>query len=592
MQKKIIFITLLGLVVFGFFNTTYADTTVHLGIETSSGEIYNQDITVAPCDSEDNGVMTITAYCALVQSGIASDWSGLWINSINGIINNDGENGIYWMWLTNLNTDNTTPESSYNLSAKQYILNQDDKILFYYGTNPLNISVNNLNPTVGDNVIITVTELGLDSSWNPIWNQAIGGKIIVGSNTFDLNDTGSYSLTVSDTNTLTARGQKTGFIDTSEITITPQAVIVPPPIVSGGGGGGSYYTPLPVEKVKFDLEKAFQFILSQQKENGSFGEDLYTDWIALTLASGNYQGQTIRLIKYFGEPKIDSLILTDYERHAMALMALGLNPYNTNGINYIEKITASFDDKQFGDVNEDNDDIFALIVLQNAGYNQNDKIISDDISLILSAQNENGSWDESVDMTGAGIEALSAFNQNEQVKNVLIKAKNFLKQNQKDNGGWNDNASSTAWALEGIMALNEKPEDWKKGDNTPLDYLATIQDTDGGIKNENIQNKIWETAYVVSSLSGKTWNQLMQKFKKETPVIAEVTKEPTRKIENKVAIKKNTPPKNNITKIKLEDLANQNIASVITAKTPSPTQTETPKKGWFARFLDSIFSVF
>ena len=41
--------------------------------------------------------------------------------------------------------------------------------------------------------------------------------------------------------------------------------------------------------------------------------------------------------------------------------------------------------------------------------------------------------------------------------------------------------------------------------NTPLDYLATIQDTDGGVKDSNMQNKIWETAYVTSALSGKTW---------------------------------------------------------------------------------------
>ncbi|MFA5778243.1 MAG: prenyltransferase/squalene oxidase repeat-containing protein [Candidatus Paceibacterota bacterium] len=606
MQRKIIFITLLGLAVFGFFNTTYADTTVHLDIETAGGEIYNQDITVTPCDSEDNGVMTITAYCALVQSGIASDWSGLWINSINGIINNDGENGIYWMWLANLNTNNATPESSYNLSAKQYILNQDDKILFYYGTNPLNISVSNLNPTVGDNVIITVTELGLDSSWNPIWNQAVGGKITVGSDTFDLDDTGSYSLTVSDTNTFTIKGQKTGFIDTSEITITPQAIIVPPPVISGGGGGGSgsYFTPPPVEKVKFDLEKAFQFILSQQKENGSFGEDLYTDWIALTLASGNHQEQTIKLIKFFGETKIDSLVLTDYERHVMALMALGLNPYNTNGINYIEKIIASFDGKQFGDANEINDDIFALIVLQNAGYFQDEKIINDDISFVLSKQKENGSWDESIDMTGASMEALFTFNQNESVKNALEKAKEFLKQNQKDDGGWN-NASSTAWAIEGILAMGEKPEDWKKNEDTPLDYLATIQDTDGGIKNEYLQNKIWETAYVVSSLSNKTWNQVMQKFTKPKEIIIPqkieekspqqtITKKsiPIAKSKNKASPVGLQPREKEISKI--ENLANQNVATAINAFTDSTTETKTeiPKRNWFLKLLDKVFNIF
>ena len=48
----------------------------------------------------------------------------------------------------------------------------------------------------------------------------------------------------------------------------------------------------------------------------------------------------------------------------MALMSLGLDPYNTNGENYINKIISGFDRKQFGDASVDNDDIFALITLQ------------------------------------------------------------------------------------------------------------------------------------------------------------------------------------------------------------------------------------
>jgi hypothetical protein len=298
----------------------------------------------------------------------------------------------------------------------------------------------------------------------------------------------------------------------------------------------------------------------------------------LAFASVNNQDQTIKLIKYFGNSKIENASVTDYERHAMALMALGLNPYNTNSENYIEKITGSFDGKQFGDVNQDNDDIFALIVLQNAGYSQADKIINDDISFILGAQNANGSWDNSVDMTGAAMQALSAFSPNPGLEESLGKAEDFLKQNQKNNGGWNDNASSTAWALEGILALNEKPEDWIKNSNTPFDYLATIQDTDGGIKDASMTNKIWETAYVTSALSGKTWNQIMQKFEKPiTPTKIEFTKKNTK-----------------IQKLKLETTASviNTITNIPIPLATNQTETPAPKKNWFARLLDNIFGGF
>ncbi len=143
-----------------------------------------------------------------------------------------------------------------------------------------------------------------------------------------------------------------------------------------------------------------------------------------------------------------------------------------------------------------------------------------------------------MDLTGAGIEALANFDQNINVKNALTKAEQYLKQNQKDDGSWNDNASSTAWALEGITALDENPEDWKSGDKTPLDYFASIQDTDGGIKDADSQTKIWETSYVASVLSGKTWNQIMQNFQKPKTAIVAKNKN-TKKIVKKI---RTTPP--------------------------------------------------
>ena len=81
-----------------------------------------------------------------------------------------------------------------------------------------------------------------------------------------------------------------------------------------------------------------------------------------------------------------------------------------------------------------------------------------------------------------------------------------------------------------------------------------MQDTDGGIKNENLNNKIWETAYVASILSDKTWNQIMQKFEK--PVVTEIQQESIQKEETKTMVVKKSPiakvnnPNDN--KIKLE----------------------------------------
>ncbi|PIP69185.1 hypothetical protein CO033_02560 [Candidatus Nomurabacteria bacterium CG_4_9_14_0_2_um_filter_32_10] len=637
MKNKIIITSLISFTIFYFFNTAYANTTINLNIETDAGSIYNQSIDVVPCDSEGDGVMKATPYCALVQTNIPNDYSGLWVNSINNILNNDNNNGAYWMWLVNFNIDPTGP---YSLSSKQYTLENNDSILFYYNTNPLDISVDNFNPTVGDNITITITELGLDPSWNPIWNPAIGGKVIIGANTYDLDVNGTYSLLISDTTQLETKGQKDGFIDTSSITIIPSPAPTPEPVRHSSGG--SYISTQPiVSKTVFDTRKALNFLISQQKENGSFGEELYTDWSTIALMSTDtYQNNKIKLIKYYSSNQPIGDSLTDYERRAIALMSLGLNPYNTNGENYIKKIADSYDGQQFGDLEKDNDDIFALIVLQNAGYTENEKIITDSINHILTKQKENGSWDESIDMTGAAIQAIAIFTEENfllrgvsqvdeprgsaplasgdsdlgkerffsvKIQDALLKAKEFLKQNQKEDGGFG-NVSSTSWAISGIFALSEKPEEWKKNKKNPLDYLAENQDTDGGMKNppgldeagEYLQNKIWETAYTLTALSGKTWNQIMQKFEKKEEIITKTEKEELeKKIEKILALLENKNKTTKIikvdipTEIKIEDKniidPKINTANVINSL---ENNNDRNKNNWFKNILQKIFTIF
>ena len=302
---------------------------------------------------------------------------------------------------------------------------------------------------------------------------------------------------------------------------------------------------------------------------------MYTDWATLALTSNQniLKLNLDKINKYFSNQKFSSENLTDYERHTMALMALNLNPYNLNGENYIKKITDKFDGAQFGDTQKDNDDIFALIVLQNAGYTENDKIISNTINFILSKQQKDGSWDESVDLTGAGIEALFIFQDNNNVKTALENAKNYLIKNQKNDGSWG-NISSTAWALEGLTSLGEKIND------TTLEYFADNQDTDGGIKDTNIENRIWQTSYVLTSLSGKTWTEIMQKFKTlslESDII-------------KPSFFTNSHQAQFIQKIKkFQEIKKEKINQNSIIKTESEQIQSEVRQNWFKKILKKIF---
>ena len=499
--KKILFIAFVLFI--GLAGVARADTNIHLTIKTNNGNIYDQDISVSACNS-DNGAtsnLTTTAYCAVMQTGLPSNWNWAWppgafLNSFNNI------------------AGYTSQDSSLNN-------------VYHY------------------------------------WSWSVNGT----GGATGLNE---YTLFPNDLITIT-------FVDP----IDPSSAIQ---IFSGGTT-----SPVKENKIKpvFDIKKALDFLSSKQKNNGPFGDlpaslrealpagDLYTDWATLAFAGNDdYQIEKSKLENYYFTEKIYDGSLTDYERHSMALMALGLDPYNTNGENYIEKITTSFDGKQFGDPFEDNDDIFALIVLQNAGFTKDENIIDNTINFILSKQKKDGSWDENVDMTGAAIESLSNYKDSSSVQIALEKGEAYLKKELRDNGSFNENVSSTTWALEGILSLGEKPEDWQKNNNSPLDYLALNQDLDGGIREADINSKIWETAYATSAIEGKTWNQIMQKFDpiRNRPSVASATVTLGQPASNGTKIK-------NITKKIVPLPANEAIV----------TPTKPQKKSWFIRFLNNIF---
>jgi hypothetical protein len=590
-MKKIWGSILFGIIIFTGVAHAEEALTVNLNIRSGDTIIFSETIPLQSAGTIDlNGhtISTNSVLAILNDADLLSEnfeiadlqyydsFGSFYLKCIESAVGNDCDN---WQYVVN----DVSPTSSID----QESVSGGETIYFYFGpTSKISLSSSAITTTetltvwaykydyenntwvIRDGINAGLTQPNPDDPFNPleIQTQTIDAN---GEAQFSSIPVGTYSVGI----------KEDFYFPTESLTVRES--------VSSSGGGGSSSSGskrnkntgsvLGAEtKIGFNLEKAFAFLISQQKENGSFGEDLYTDWIALALASGSHQTETIKLIKYLGESKTENFRLTDYERRAIALMALGLNPYNTNGENYIEKIILSFDGKQFGDINEDNDDIFALIVLQNAGYIPNEKIMNDDITFVLGRQKENGSWDESVDMTGAAMEALSFFNQDEKVKSALEKAKKFLKENQKDNGSWNNNASSTAWALQGILATSEKPEDWTKKTNSPLDYLTTLQDADGGIKNDRTESKIWETAYVISSLSGKTWNQTMQKFDKQTrPAISpETFKKPA--LKQKILESQNTKKQS------------ATITTSAITLPPTTIEMETSKKNWFVRLLQSI----
>lgn len=287
----------------------------------------------------------------------------------------------------------------------------------------------------------------------------------------------------------------------------------PPNRGSSAGSSGTSATP-----AIFNLVSALAYLKSAQSSDGSFGgSDLYTDWAAIAFGAGDVTGNSRDSLTAHlaSRDTIISSLLTDNERRAMALLALGENPYSFNGVNYIGAIVGAFGGAQFGDTDLVNDDIFALIPLANAGYTEDDEAIVKSVAFLISEQNEDGSWVGSVDVTAAAIQALKLFDDLGDVDETISKAEDYLKNAQGTDGGWG-NISSTSWAIQAESALNAS---WRKNGKNGLDYLAAQQinaNNNSAVLgvNETPENIIWATSYAIAAASGKTWNEIMQSVSK------------------------------------------------------------------------------
>ena len=269
-----------------------------------------------------------------------------------------------------------------------------------------------------------------------------------------------------------------------------------------------------------NVGKLIQFLISKQDPEGLIENPLFTDWTALAFSSyfsvyNPEHPNFISLKNYFLRntdpgPSLGSPILS-FIRRAMALMALGINPYSGTPVNYVQKIINSFDGNQVGDPELVNDDIFALLVLRKAGFDSTDEIVTATTKFILENQKPDGSFAGGVDMTAAAIQSLSLVSGVEGVSQALSKARTYLQSQQQEDGGFG-NPDSTSWAMQAIVALGEDWRDWKKNNRAPGEYLLLLQKQDGSLDSPL---PVWSSAFAVPAVYGKSWGMILNSFSKE-----------------------------------------------------------------------------
>lgn len=402
----------------------------------------------------------------------------------------------------------------------RYTLQNGDKAYIIFGSQ-WKVSTDKSAVSAGESFEVTAEQY--DSSTG-LYVPASGG--VAGAVQFDSN----FTATEFSTSTIDANGHarlslgtlgdysvgitSTGYFPNTPITVS--APVAPPsnggsPSTGGGGGGGGSS----ISNNNINVDRALEFLAGRQRANGSFGSSLYTDWAAIAFGVGPQSAVRDKVKEYLKSAADNLASATDFERHAMALMSLGINPYDGTEINYIQKIVEKFDGVQVGEPFLVNDDIFAIFPLLKAGYSENDLIIQKISAFIISKQANDGSFENSVDLTSATIQALSLVPTFPNVSSALSKARLYLSSQQKMDGGFGS-SFSTSWVLQAIVALGDSSLNWAKNNSTPNNYLAGLQEDDGGIENKTADEgtRIWATAYAIPAALNKTWDSIFVSFAK------------------------------------------------------------------------------
>lgn len=268
----------------------------------------------------------------------------------------------------------------------------------------------------------------------------------------------------------------------------------------------------------FDTAKAFSYLVSLQEEDGTIENGLVTDWAAIAFSVSGAPSSAKSLLKqYLKNEAVDLDTPSDYIRHAMAMLALDVNPYTGGPEDYITPIVESFDGTQLGEDNYINDDIFSLFPLLHAGYSEEDQLIKDIVKFIVSQQAGDGSW-HGIDLTAAAVQALEPVSSLPGVPAALEKAKTYLRGKQQANGGYGD-PFATAWVIQAIASLGDSVETWTVGGNDPLEYLTSQQQTDGRVKTASgtQMDAAWATAYAITAAKGATWHSLLDNVRRQEP---------------------------------------------------------------------------
>ncbi|WP_242143290.1 MULTISPECIES: DUF4430 domain-containing protein [unclassified Bacillus cereus group] len=248
--------------------------------------------------------------------------------------------------------------------------------------------------------------------------------------------------------------------------------------------------------VKQQVEEAISKT-SERMLQGGIG----TDWMAVGLSRSGQEVPMEEKINYVQsvtkkvEKRLHRFSATDIARTVIGLTAMNADPTNVAGQNLIPLLYQS------DTLNSVTGYTFALIALDTKKYEVPVGAKWSRVALvqeILHAQHTDGGWTynvesskenaSSVDVTGMVLSALAPYQNQQEVKEAVAKAEQYLSSKQLENGGFKadgqENANSVAQAVLGLSAIGSNPTESKftKKNGNAVQNLLSYQLENGEFK--------------------------------------------------------------------------------------------------------------
>ncbi len=230
------------------------------------------------------------------------------------------------------------------------------------------------------------------------------------------------------------------------------------------------------------IDDAINYLDSTQDPNGGFGDFGTSCWVANAYkANGQVPASLSNYLQNNHKAQVDTSDVSQVSRFILAATAIGWNPNNIDGINYVQKLQALHNEGgSFGGATSLYDDFWALIALSSAN-------VQNDVTFIKQNQNPDGGWGWAIgqpsdcDDTAAAIMALRS--QGTPASDTsIVDALNYLQTQQMPDGGfpsWGaSNADTDSWSISSIRSTGQDPATWG---NNPFVHLESLQQLDGSI---------------------------------------------------------------------------------------------------------------